>query len=231
MESAKVQDSAIGLGILASHISTIPGCLISFSERPEVFNLDLRDTKDVFDHFLDIMNGPTGLSTNIDATYRVLLDMMVKTGVKEVDFAMLFLSDGQFDSQVVFTEKSSGSYRSSASTRMSKTFMDRLEESFKAKGYNLPRTVFWNLNSSSPGFPATSISRGVQLVSGYSQTLMLQVFTGDYEYEVQEDGSVKVSVSPWESFLKALNHQGYDQVSQVVVSVGEGCLKHLAKSD
>lgn len=244
MEGAKVQDKAVGLGILASHLSTMPGCLISFSERPEVFHLDMSGKSDVFDHFLTIMNGPTGLSTNIDATYRVLLDMMVSTGVKETDFAMLFLTDGQFNSQVRLPpdESSSGSRsysfgyiygrpHESASDRFSKTFLDRLESAFKAKGYNLPRTVFWNLNAQSPGFPATSISRGVQLVSGYSQTLMLQVFTGDYEYEVQTDGSVKVSVSPWESFLKALLHQGYDQVSQVVASVGEGCLEHLVKTD
>lgn len=240
MESTKVQDKAIGLGILASHLSTIPGCLISFSERPEVFHLNMSGKEDVFDHFLTIMNGPTGLSTNIDATYRVLLNMMVMTGVKSTDFAMLFLTDGQFDSQVQLPEdgstRSYGGYsygysRKSSSDRFSMTFLDRLESAFKAKGYNLPRTVFWNLYASSPGFPATSISRGVQLVSGYSQTLMLQVFTGYYEYEVQADGSVKVSVSPWESFLKALLHQGYDQISQVVASVGEGCLKHLAKAD
>jgi hypothetical protein len=236
MEDAKVQDKAIGLGILASHLSTMSGCLISFSERPEVSHLDMSGKADVFDHFLAIMNGPTGLSTNIDATYRVLLDLMVKSGVKATDFAMLFLTDGQFDSQVALDEDgSSGSYgyyrREPASDRFQRTFLNRIEAAFKAKGYNLPRTVFWNLYCSSPGFPATSISRGVQLVSGYSQSLMLQVFTGDYKYELQEDGTAKVSVNPWESFLKALLHQGYDQVSQVVALVGEGCLAHLAKSD
>jgi hypothetical protein len=166
----------------------------------------------------------------------VLLDLMVKSGVKATDFAMLFLTDGQFDSQVALDEDgSSGSYgyyrREPASDRFQRTFLNRIEAAFKAKGYNLPRTVFWNLDCSSPGFPATSISRGVQMVSGYSQSLMLQVFTGDYKYELQEDGTAKVSVNPWESFLKALLHQGYDQVSQVVALVGEGCLAHLAKSD
>ena len=232
MESANVQDKAVGLGILASQLSTMPGCLISFSERPEVFHLDMSDKSDVFDHFLTIMNGPTGLCTNIDATYRVLLDLMVKTGVKATDFAMLCLTDGQFDVMAGFPELDpvypSWLRRESSSERFSTTFLERLESAFKAHGYNLPRTVFWNLYDKSPGFPATSISRGVQLVSGYSQTLMLQVFTGNYKYEVQADGSTKVSVSPWESFLNALLHPGYDQVSQVVASVGEGCLKLLA---
>ena len=234
MGSYNVQDKAVGLGILASQLSTIHGCLISFSERPEVFHLDMSEESDVFDHFLAIMNGPTGLSTNIDATYRLMLEMMTTTGIKETDFAMLILTDGQFDSLVFLPKegKINNDYNyEPVSDRFSKTFLNRIEAAFQEKGYNLPRTIFWNLNAHSSGFSATTISRGVQLVSGYSQSLMLQVFTGNYTYELQEDGSHKINVNPWESFLKALLHQGYDQVSQVVASTGEGCLKHLAKTD
>ena len=60
---------------------------------------------------------------------------------------------------------------------------------------------------------------------------MIQVFTGDYKYELQADGSVKVSVDPWETFLKAILNPAYDQVSQVVSAVGEGCMKHLQKGN
>ncbi len=239
MSSANVQDKAIGLGILAAHLSSMPGCLISFSDKPEVFHLDMSGKHDVFDHFMTIINGPTGLNTNIDATYKVLLDLMVASGVKETDFALLFLTDGQFDSQVVIPDesKSSGSsysgygyhygyHHESAMDRFQKTFIGRIEAAFRARGYNLPRTIFWNLNAHSPGFPSAANTRGVQLVSGYSQSLMIQVFTGDYKYELQADGSVKVSVSPWEAFLKAILHEDYDKVVAVVSEVGEGCFHH-----
>ena len=236
MNSAKVQDKAIGLGILASHLSSMPGCLISFSETPEVFHLDMSKKCDVFDHFLTIVNGPTGLSTNVDGTYKVLLDLMVSSGVKETDFALMYLTDGQFNEQANLPQESTSAgsysygygYQRNSSTpmqRFQKTFIGRLEAAFKAKGYNLPRTIFWNLNCTSPGFPVDAESRGFQLVSGYSQSLMIQVFTGDYKYEVQADGSVKVSVTPWESFLKAIMNQGYDPVMAVVSAVGENCFK------
>jgi len=228
MGYANVQSTAIGLGILATHLSTMPGCFMSFSTDPKIFSLDME--MDVFDHFLTIMNGPSGLSTNIDATYRVLLDLMVSKGVAiSESLSLLVLTDGQFDASLVNVPEGS---RACNFERATSTFLERMEIAFKNKGYlHLPRTVFWNLNCASPGFPANSISLGIQLISGYSQTLMLQVFTGDYEYKVQTDGSMKMNVTPWDSFLKALNIPEYDKVSSIVASVGEGCLKHLAIVD
>lgn len=236
MVSANVQWVAIGLGILASELSSMPGCMISFSDRPEVFYLDMSGSVDVFDHFLQIVNGPSGINTNIDATYRVLLDLMTTSGIKTTDFALLYLTDGQFDSQVsvpqdataYITNLHKSKKQLLPSTLYQQTYIGRLEAAFKEKGYNLPRTVFWNLNCTSPGFPATSTMKGVQMVSGYSQTLMIQVFTGNYKYEAQEDGSLKVSTDPWTTFLKALCNVGYDPIEQTVIMVGEGCLKCLS---
>lgn len=230
MVSARVQDKAIGLGILASYLSTMPGCLISFSEKPQVFNLDMSGKSDVFDHFVTIMNGPTGLSTNIDATYDVILELMKSANVTKTDFAMLFLSDGQFNSQVKFANDMERSTESALS-KFNKTALGRLEHKFTLAGFTMPRTIFWNLNAQSPGFPASGVSKGVQLVSGYSQSLMIQVFTGDYEYELQTDGTTKVSVDPWTSFYKAITNVGYDPVMQIVANIGEGCFVHLRATD
>jgi hypothetical protein len=56
---------------------------------------------------------------------------------------------------------------------------------------------------------------------------MLQVFTGDYKYVQQADGTVKVSVDPWTAFHKAICNTGYDPVMKVLAATGEGCLVHL----
>jgi hypothetical protein len=190
---------------------------------------------DVFDHFLAVMRGPSGLSTNIDATYDVMLGLLNSGNVVgRTNFAMLFLTDGQFDAQVIYNDPGSKSYsysHESALGKFAKTALGRLEAKFAAAGYAMPRTIFWNLNAGSPGFPASGVARGVQLVSGYSQALMLQVFTGDYEYELQDNGTVKVSVDPWTAFEKAICNTGYDPVMQVVAATGEGCLVHLRATD
>jgi hypothetical protein len=236
MTSAKVQDKAIGLGILATTLSNLPGCLISFSDKPKLFHLDT--SGDIFSKFLTICNGPTGLNTNIDATYRVLLDLMVSKKVTKTDFALLILTDGQFDSQLVhFTEDRDGSgygygysCRSSADMlrKFETVFLGRMEKAFQEKGYTLPRTIFWNLNGQTPGFPAAEATKGVQMVSGFSQTLMKQVFTGEYKLVIDETtGTARVSVDPWTAFLKAITSETFQPVLRVVLSVKEGVMKHF----
>ncbi len=206
MCGANVQGIAIGLGILATHLSKRPGVLISFSDRPEKFTLCLDGTTDVFDHFLTIIKGPTGYNTNIDATFSLLMEEQIIAESK--DFAILILTDGQFDSPLF-------------KTKVTDVLLERISQRFAAHHLNIPRIVFWNLNGQTPGFPATSLSRGVQLVSGYSQTIMIQVFTGNYIYEIQPDGTTKINVSPWDTFVGGLIHSGYDKITEIIKLVNE----------
>ena len=229
MNAENVQDIAIGLGIMASTLSNIPNCLISFSDKPEIFHLNEED--DVFDKFLTICNGPTGLNTNIDATYRVLLDLMVKKKVEKVNYAMLFLTDGMFDSGLVYFEDDVNESYETQEKKFENVFIGRMEKAFIEKGYTLPRTIFWNLNGKSLGFSATESTKGIQMVSGFSQTLMKQVFTGDYKLEVdQETGNTRVSVDPWTAFVKAITSDTFSPVLKVVLATGEGVMKTLVPS-
>ncbi len=59
----------------ATALSTAPGAMISFSEKPEAFMIDLQ--QDIFEQLRTVQRGPMGLSTNVDAMYRLVLDMMV----------------------------------------------------------------------------------------------------------------------------------------------------------
>jgi hypothetical protein len=185
MESANVQDVAIGLGLMATALSTAPGAMISFSERPEAFMIDLQ--QDIFEQFRTVQRGPTGLSTNVDATYRLVLDMMVANKVPAADFALLILTDGQFDSQVSID----GRRRDvDSQEHFQSCFLERMEKAFQEKGFEVPRTIFWNLNSRVPGFPAEVHTRGVQMVSGFSQGVMRQVFTADFPEPAPQEAPV-----------------------------------------
>jgi hypothetical protein len=141
---------------------------------------------------------------------------MVMSGMKETDFSLLFLTDGQFDQQVIYSNHES-----------QQTFIQRIEKAFNDKGYNLPSSIFWNLNGMYPGFPATSSMKGVQMVSGYSQTLMKQVFIGDYKYEIMKDGSMKVDIDPWTTFHKAIMSTAFDMVSIILCRTNEGVFSEL----
>ena len=65
-------------------------------------------------------------------------------------------------------------------------------------------------------------------MSGFSQNLMLQVFTGNYVYD---NNSTKINVNPFDSFQKALLHPGYDLVTNVIILESEGCVKYLGKKN
>ena len=43
------------------------------------------EIKDVFDHFNKILSGPVGYSTNIDATYKVLLNLLIEKEINKVN--------------------------------------------------------------------------------------------------------------------------------------------------
>ena len=225
MSTAGVQNKAIGLGLLATAISTMPGCLISFSDTPEVFKVDL--TKDVFNQFLTIYQGPMGYNTNIDATYRLLLDLMVKSKTPKVNFAMLVLTDGQFDRNLVTFDGAKAGY--DAQKYFENVFLGRMEKAFTDKGYTLPRTIFWNLVGTGRGFCAAETTKGVQMVSGFSQTLMKQVFTGEFKLVVDEvTGATRVDVDPWASLLKVITSERFDSVLHTVLKTQEGAFKGVA---
>lgn len=236
MTSANVQHIAVALGLLGASISTMPGCLISFSDKPKLFKVDL--SKDVFDQFLTVLNGPTGLNTNIDATYRLVLDLMEKSGTTRSTFALVYLTDGQFDSGLVhFDGVKSYGYSSGYGTLGTKkhfesVFLGRMEKAFNDKGFTLPRTVFWNLNGLGEGYSATVDIKGVQMVSGFSQTIMRQVLSGEYKQVTDPvTGATRVDIDPWTSFAKAVTSTTFEPVLRCVLDTKEGVFGVTTPSD
>jgi hypothetical protein len=224
MGAAKVDKIAILLGLLASAISTLPGCMISFSDKPEAFMVDL--SLDVFDQFNIIRRGPTGLNTNVDATFRLVLDMMEKSGTTKSSMALLYLTDGQFDSGLVNFDGIQNSYNhhNTDTTKhiFENVFLGRMEKTFNDKGLNLPRIIFWNLHGKEPGYTATAEIQGVQMVSGFSQTIMNQIFTGEYKFVKNEvSGDTRVNIDPWTSFSKAITGPTFETVLRKVLETRE----------
>jgi hypothetical protein len=104
-----------------------------------------------------------------------------------------------------------------------------MEKAFQEKGYTLPRTIFWNLNGTTGNYMAAEDTKGVQMVSGFSQTLMKQVFTGDFVLTTDEaTGAVRVKVDPWTSFLKVLTSDTFTPILHKVLATKEGVFGTLA---
>jgi hypothetical protein len=58
--------------------------------------------------------------------------------------------------------------------------MQMIARKFEAAGYEIPKIVFWNLNSAD-NVPVKYDTRGVALVSGFSPAIMVAVLGGDTE--------------------------------------------------
>lgn len=212
MFGCNVGADAIGLGVLGSRMSLIPGVFITFSDKPTVVKIP--PGGDVFTWFLAVANTPWGGSTNMEATYKLCLDLIVQSGMTGQEFSIGVLTDGQFNSMLRLPRVSRGHCYPQ---NFQKTILQAMGKDFKQAKVTLPRLIFWNLNCDSPGFPADSDTPGVQLVAGRSQTLMLSVFTTDFTYEVDPDtGEVRATVDPETCFLTTLSDPIFDRVSEAV---------------
>lgn len=202
MEGANVLEIAIALGVMTAQVSTVKNMFITFSETPELIKIE---GDNIVEIFRNIRNSNWGYSTDIDKTYELVLDLFVRNNVsKDIKFSVLFLTDGQFNQMA---RTGAGKYD---------TFYERMKYKFEEKGFKyLPRTVFWNFNSHSPGFPSEGTTMGLQLVSGYSANVLKTVLNEDIEYNINKEGITMSSVSPTESFVKTLMMPQFDIVNDI----------------
>jgi len=100
-----------------------------------------------------------GMSTNIDAAFRLMLRsaLEMKVSASDMPKVLLIITDGQFN----------------AGSRDTTGF-ERIEQAYRQAGYEMPHIVFWNVRASN-AFPAQA-SRFVTLVSGYSASILTSVF-------------------------------------------------------
>ena len=64
---------------------------------------------------------------------------------------------------------------------VSKALFEVIRERFEAKGYKLPKLVFWNVNSRTGTIPLTENEMGVILISGFSKKLMQLVMSSELD--------------------------------------------------
>jgi hypothetical protein len=122
-----------------------------------------------------------------------------------------------------FSEINMSSVPAGAMTKYTKAFSNELLKKDVSKemddtGNRHPDNkdlIFWNLNNRTPGFPVEANFTGIQMVSGFSQTLMNQVFTGKFVYEEIKDDSRKIIITPEETLMRALYSSYYDKVGSI----------------
>ena len=231
MVSADVLAEAVSLGILCEDMSEKHNFVLPFSEKPTP--IDLTQATDVVDKFRMVLNTPWGYSTDADKVNRCILDIAKRAAQIHtkatgetlpvghfLPSAVCYFTDGQFNS---------GYGGGMCPNLTNKTLHQRACAMVKreAPGGEMWRTIFWNLNGNSPGFPALKDSPNVQLVAGFSQSLFKLILVGSYETEVDPiTGKVTMKVDPWATFLKAISDPSLIPVLEVLSASTEGVMAH-----
>lgn len=135
---------------------------INFDSSPRLMDLS-NVKKDLGSRVEYIRRAPWGGSTNLQATFDLILDAAVKHRVpaEQMPTKIMIFSDMQFDQAC----------RGFSGLRA----FEMIDAKYKAAGYKRPDIIFWNLAGHTGNSPVAFGEEGTAHVSGFSPSLMKQI--------------------------------------------------------
>ena len=146
---------------------------ITFSSKPQFVEFDEQDS--LFKK-LDIAHEVA--NTNIEAVFDLILGVAIQNNIPKNEMVnnILIISDMEFDR----AQRGWGDNQ-----LLTQSLFDSIKRRYQDVGYDLPRLIFWNVNSRTQAIPLTENELGVALVSGFSQNVLKMVMSSKYDpYEV-----------------------------------------------
>jgi len=167
-------DVAISLGLYISERNEGPfkDAFITFSSTPQLQVL----SGSLKDRYTQMSNSDWGMSTDLEATFKLILDQATKHKLSqdEMPNKILILSDMEFNAAT----RSSG-WRNEAS--WNPTAQQVINDMYESSGYKMPQIVYWNIQSRNGGVPVAFDTAGTALISGFSPAIMTSLLGGDIE--------------------------------------------------
>lgn len=163
--------------------------LITFSSTPRYIDMTNCDTLEK--KLNTCLEHSEVADTNIEAVFDLILKTAVdhKMTADEVPAQVLIISDMEFNS---------------CARNASVNVFESLKDRYAAKGYKLPKLVFWNVCSRTNTIPCKENDNGVLLVSGFSVNVLNQVLSGKtdpFDSLVAELNSARYSAIPKLEFI------------------------------
>lgn len=170
---------------------------ITFSKRPQL--VDFSNANSLHDKLKIALAHNECANTNIEKVFDLILATAIKYNMSQEDMPknILIISDMEFDSCVT-SGNSSGWSRNRPSQRL----FDVIAQRYAVSGYQLPRLVFWNVNSRTGTIPVKENDLGAALVSGFSVNIVKMVMSG--------------KTDPYECLLETLNSERYAPVEEAL---------------
>ena len=159
---------------------------ITFSGNPELVEFK---GVDIFDKFHRARQADWGMNTNIEAVFNLLLNTALREDVKksEMPETLYIFSDMEFDRCMTTGAVSYDRYNSFSSSHIRsdgqvETLLEGIARKWAAKGFELPRVVFWNLDARHENIPA--LGGRFSYVSGFSMSMVEQILSGEDGYSL-----------------------------------------------
>jgi len=202
-ENVSCMDVSISLGIYLSERNrgAFKDHFITFSGRPELQKL----SGSLRDRYNQLHSVEWGMNTNIEATFKLILDQALSHNVPcwDMPTQILILSDMQFDQcsgQRDFGH--SYNYQNHNCAPFGPNVVQMAKQMYEKAGYKLPDIIFWNLRAVTKQSPVQITDTGVALVSGFSPAIMKAILTST---EVEE-------VTPLDIMMEVINSPRYEQI-------------------
>lgn len=172
---------------------------ITFSRNPKI--VDLTDCDSLVKKIKKISNYTDYSNTDIFKTFKLIRDaaVMTHTPNSELPKNVLIVSDMEFDSVRPPYNYIEGKF---VRVEEEKLFTS-IDKMFKEFGYEVPKLIFWNVNSSTGTIPVTKNKNGVILVSGFSRNIV--------------DMVTSTELDPYKALLKVLNTDRYSCVDKMKI--------------
>lgn len=166
---------------------------ITFSSRPQL--VDFSNAKTLHDKIGIALRHNEVANTNIEATFDLILKTAVNNNMSQEDMPknILIISDMEFD------------YGTSFAYGSKETLFATIAKKYVAHGYQLPRLIFWNVNSRTGTVPVKENNLGVALVSGFSVNIVNMVMSN--------------KLDPYECLLDVLNTERYQPIEDAVKDI------------
>lgn len=169
-QNVTCMDVAVSLGLYISERNEGPfkDAFFTFSTTPALQYLkgSLSERND------QLRRADWGGSTNLQATFKVLLDKAKVQGISqdEMPTMILILSDMEFN-------QATGDYWSGNSD-WNPTAQGMIKKMYENAGYTMPKVAYWNIQSRNNNNPVSFNETNTALVSGFSPALLTSLLAG-----------------------------------------------------
>jgi hypothetical protein len=173
---------SLGLYISERNEGIFKDAFMTFSSIPEMVYIPKGFS--VVDKLKYISRANWGMSTDLQATFRLILKTAVRNSLPEDEMPtkVLIISDMEFNQ---------ASYNN--------TNLDEVRTQYELNGYKMPEIIFWNVNGRVGNVPARTDEPGVGLVSGFSPAILTAILSGS-------------GFTPLDLMMKAVGSERYEMI-------------------